>query len=424
MTNWLGSPVHARWLEAELDRTFDFGRAAQVPTGFGWLRNDGSVNRDKPTHLWITSRMVHVYALAALMGRPGAATLVDHGIAALQRDFADPVHGGWWASVDDDGPVDRAKEGYQHFFVLLGAASAVAAGRPGARELLTDAIAVVEQYFWSEDEQMCRESWDEAFTETEDYRGGNANMHAVEAFLITATVTGDPVWLRRALSIAELIIHTVARSREHRVNEHFDSNWNPLPDYNADNPGHRFRAHGGTPGHWVEWARLLLHLRAELLARGEEPPSWLVTDAKGLFDAALRDAWQPDGNPGFVYSVDWTGTPIVTERIRWVVVEAIGAAAALHQLTGEERYEQWYRTFWDYAATHLIDRENGSWWQELSPSNEATSEVWDGKPDIYHLMHCLLVPRLPLAPGLAPALAAGLLDTTEPDGRVLRGEQP
>ena len=26
-------------------------------------------------------------------------------------------------------------------------------------------------------------------------------------------------------------------------------------------------------------------------------------------------------------------------------------------------------------------------------------------------MHCLLVPRLPLAPAMAPALAAGLLDS-------------
>ncbi|MGD2899392.1 hypothetical protein ACP80M_25335, partial [Escherichia coli] len=32
------------------------------------------------------------------------------------------------------------------------------------------------------------------------------------------------------------------------------------------------------------------------------------------------------------------------------------------------------------------------------------------KQDIYHLLHCLVIPRIPLAPGLAPAVAAGLLD--------------
>jgi len=61
--------------------------------------------------------------------------------------------------------------------------------------------------------------------------------------------------------------------------------------------------------------------------------------------------------------------------------------------------------------TYLIDYEGCSWWQELDSNNNAgTSKVWDGKQDIYHLMHCLVIPRLPLTPGLAPALAAGLLD--------------
>lgn len=39
-----------------------------------------------------------------------------------------------------------------------------------------------------------------------------------------------------------MIIHDVARNNHYRVNEHFDTQWNPLPDYNKDNPAHRFRA--------------------------------------------------------------------------------------------------------------------------------------------------------------------------------------
>lgn len=407
---WLQSPAHFRWLENEADRTFDFGRNAVVPNGFGWLSNQGRVREEVPTQLWITARMVHVYSLAHLMGRPGAGTLVDHGIAALNGALWDDAHGGWFAAVDENGPADDTKPGYAHMFVLLGAAGAVAAGRPGAQELLDRAIEVIEKHFWSEDEQMCRELWDAAFTETEPYRGGNVNMHAVEAFLVAADVTGDEKWLQRALTIAAKIIHDVAKSHEYRVVEHFDEDWNPLLDYNKDNPAHRFRAYGGTPGHWTEWSRLLLSLKESLLARGMDAPAWLVEDAIGLFDAAVRDAWEPDGGAGFVYSVDWTGAPIVRERIRWVVVEAMGGAAALYRETGDDAYEQWYRRFWDYARTYLIDLENGSWHQELGPDNVARSEVWDGKPDIYHLMHCLIVPRLPLAPAMAPALAAGLLD--------------
>ena len=43
--------------------------------------------------------------------------------------------------------------------------------------------------------------------------------------------------------------------------------------------------------------------------------------------------------------------------------------------------------------------------------NKVTTKVWDGKQDIYHLLHCLVIPRIPLAlQGMAPAVAAGLLD--------------
>lgn len=277
---WFNTLSHNRWLEQETDRILDFGKNAAVPTGFGWLGNNGQVRSDMGTHLWITARMLHVYAVAANMGRPGAYALVEHGINALNGPLRDKQHGGWYACVNDEGVIDASKQGYQHFFVLLGAASAVTTGHPQARKLLDDAIEVIERYFWSEQEQMCLESWDEAFSKTEDYRGGNANMHAVEAFLIVYDVTHDRKWLDRALRIASVIIHDVARKGEYRVNEHFDTNWNPIRDYNIDNPAHRFRAYGGTPGHWIEWGRLMLHLRAALEARFETPPEWLLEDAR------------------------------------------------------------------------------------------------------------------------------------------------
>lgn len=120
--------------------------------------------------------------------------------------------------------------------------------------------------------------------------------------------------------------------------------------------------------------------------------------------------WAPDGADGIVYTVDWEGKPVVRERVRWPIVEAMGTAYALYTVTGDRQYETWYQTWWDYCIKYLMDYENGSWWQELDADNKVTTKVWDGKQDIYHLLHCLVIPRIPLAPGLAPAVAAGLLD--------------
>lgn len=408
---WIGTPSHQRWLENEADRLFEFARAAARPEGgFGWLDNSGRRKDDVPQYLWINARMAHVYSLAALMGRPGAAALADHAIAALTTRFHDAENGGWYTSVTDAGADDDTKSGYPTYFVVLGAASATAAGRPGAAALLEEALRVTDEYFWSEDEGMARESWDRTFTDLEDYRGGNVNMHAVEAYLAAYGVLGRRVLLDRAIRISERMIHDFARNNSYRVFEHFDSNWKPLPDYNVETPVHRFRAYGSTPGHWMEWARLILHLRAELHALGETAPEWMIDDAKGVFAAAIRDAWEPDGKEGFVYTVDWDGVPVVKERIRWVITEAIGGAYALFVATGDPEYERWYQMFWDYSRARMMDYENGSWWQELDVDSNPSSEVWDGKPDIYHLMHAVLVPRLPLRPALAPALALGGLD--------------
>lgn len=407
---WLTSPAHARWLESEFDALIGFAADAATPEGFGYLGDEGSVVTDRGSELYITCRMVHTFALASLMGRPGAATQVDHGLDALTGAFADERHGGWFAAIGPHGPVDDSKPAYAHAFVILAAASATTAGRPGAQELLDRALAVSEQHFWREDESMVVEAWDRGFTDVEDYRGINANMHTVEAYLAAADATGQDVWLDRALAITTRAIDGFARQNHWRIPEHFDADWEPLYDYNMDQPAHPFRPAGATIGHWFEWARLALHVHAGLEARGQQPPGFLIEGARALFDTGVAEGWSVDGEDGFIYTVDFAGAPLVRERMHWVVAEALGAAAALYRCTGEDRYDAWYQLWWEYAAVHLIDPERGSWIHELSPANGPSATVWEGKPDIYHAAQATLFARLPLTPVLATAMARGLLD--------------
>jgi sulfoquinovose isomerase len=251
---------------------------------------------------------------------------------------------------------------------------------------------------------MFVDAWDRSFTRLDPYRGLNANMHAVEALLAATDATGDEGPRERALGIARRVVHDFAEPQGWRLPEHYDSQWRPMLEHNAEKPADPFQPYGATVGHGLEWSRLLLHLEASL---GDEAPDWLLPAAIALFDQAATDGWAVDGAEGFVYTTDWSGRPVVRDRMHWVVAEGFAAAAALRQRTGESRYAALADTWWAYAERYLIDRERGSWHHQLNAQNEVIGTVWPGKPDLYHAVQATLIPRLPLAPGLAAALAAG-----------------
>jgi len=384
--------------ELERHRLLDFARAsASTPAGFQWLDDRGRPVVDEPVHTWVSTRMTHVFALAHAQGVPGALDLVGHGVRALAGPLRDPAHGGWFESVAADGtPLDTSKQAYPHAFVLLAASSAAAAGAEGASALLADAQAVVERCFLDEHGRVV-EGYDRAFSTPEDYRGANASMHMVEAFLAVGDVAGEPRWHRRALAIAEHLVHGVARSHDYLLPEHYTTDWQPLPDYHRDVPADRFRPFGVTPGHLLEWSRLLLHLDAAM--PGAAP--WLVADARALFDAAVSSGWAVDGLDGFVYTVDPDRRPVVRSRMHWVHAEALAAAAALHRRTGDAAYERWRATFEEFCVRHLLDTEHGSWHHELDEHNRPAQTTWRGKPDVYHAYQALLLADRPLAPTLA-----------------------
>jgi mannose/cellobiose epimerase-like protein (N-acyl-D-glucosamine 2-epimerase family) len=399
---WRDLPSHHAWLDAETRRLLAFARNARLERGFGWMGATGAVLAGQPQPLWITARLTHVFALGELLGEPGSASLCDHGLRALLEDFADRDHDGWFAELSAGRPSRTGKEAYSFAFVALAFSSAVIADHASARDGLVRVLDLIQRHFWLEDEGACCEAYDRTWHEREAYRGANANMHMVEAFLAAADALDDPIWVQRALRIAERVINQQARANDWRVPEHFDDAWTAVPDYNTGARDHPFRPFGFTPGHGLEWARLLVSLHAKL----QQPPGWLLRAAEALFDRAVQDGWVHPG--GFVYTTDANGTPVVSRRFHWVVAEGIAAAAALNEATGDARFEAWYRRCWDFADLHLRDRMHGSWHHELDDSLTPIERTWPGKPDIYHALQATLISRLPLSGSVAGGLRGGL----------------
>ncbi len=397
------------WLSEQLFRQLEFGRAFPHPEGgAAWLDSDGRPDLGRPVHTWITARMAHVYSLGALAGFEEGAALAEQALAGLAGRLHDGEHGGWFASVGPGQDLDPTKAAYAHAFVVLAAATGSVAGVPGARSLLDEAVDVLDGHFLDPRSGLYVDRWDRTWSRLDPYRGVNANMHAVEACLAAADATGDRRFLRRAATITERVVHGWAPAHDWRVPEHFDPDWRVLHDHHRDRPDHPFEPYGVTVGHGLEWSRLVLELRAALEAGpGAGPgsaPGWMLPAAEALFDRAVADGWAVDGAEGFVYTTDWDGRPVVRDRMHWVVAEAICAAAALHRATGREEYAAFHRRWWEHAVQFWVHPENGSWQHQLGPDLAPRETVWPGRPDLYHSVHAVLLPRLPLHPGAARAL--------------------
>ncbi len=385
------------WRTQQQHQLLDFGARSRLPQGFGWLDDQGRPLADHAPQLWINARMTYVFALAALQPDPfpGAVELAAHGVAALGEQFRDSAHGGWFDALDDAGRA--VKTSYGHAFVLLAGATASAAEIPGGAALFADAQHVVADRFWDAQAGRCVEQYRADWTQLDTYRGANSNMHQCEAFLAAGRVSGDPAWHTRALSIAAALIDRDARAAGWRVVEHFDADWQPLPEYNRDHPADQFRPYGATVGHWLEWARLLVTL-AEALP---DPPPWLVDDAVALFEQSVAVGWAGDGDPdtvGIPYTFDWSDAVVVDTRLHWVMCEAVLAADAVHRRTGHAGAGRLVDTWWACIERWFVDDRGGSWWHELDPAGRPATTVWTGKPDVYHAYQAVLLPDLPLGP--------------------------
>ena len=426
---WLESVEHNRWLSRQLQDLLERGRAAWAPTGFGYFRPDGHLDHDKPIDLAITARMTFAFSLGVLMGIPGCRRYADHGVRCLQTYFRDREYGGWFTAIDHDPNEDGhgvpwsdagdSKWQYAHAFLILAAATATNANRPGAHELLQDALADQLLHWYDEENGLVADRYSRDWSVCEPYRGMNSLMHTVEAYLAASEAVQDIEWIQRA----ERMLGFAYREASHyswRVPEHHDADWRPLLDFNKDDPNVPHYPYGFVIGHGMELARLGVQLRGALREEGLKEPAYLGQGSIELFERARKDGWRRNGKPGFVHTTDFEGNPVLTERLQWVLCEGICATVALRRATLDdgghaghvEAYEHSYHSWIDYLNDYMM-LEPGVIARALNEDNEPMEGTISARPDIYHTIQAFLIGRVPMWPPLGAALSRGLLDHPE-----------
>lgn len=388
----LGTAENQKFLQDVRDGLLSFGHQFPSPGGSSYyLGDDGTPWKDRNRETWITSRMTHVYSIGSMLGHEGSEALADAALKGLRGELHDDQNGGWYAGLTKDNEIVPTKQCYAHAFVILAASSGVLACREGAAELLKDALALYDLRFWNEEEGLSCDTWNTEFTELDSYRGLNANMHTVEAFLAAADVTGDEKYRVRAGRIIDHVL-VWAKDNNWRIPEHFSSDWVPDLECNKDRPDDQFKPYGATPGHGIEWARLITQWALSTYKEDKAGATSYIEAAENLYNRAVSDAWNADGAPGICYTTDWNGKPVVHDRMHWTLAEAINASAVLHRVTGKEKYAADYAEFMKYLDEKVLDHVNGSWFHQLDRENNLLETVWPGKSDIYHALQATLIP--------------------------------
>lgn len=399
----LGTAENQKFLQDVRDGLLSFGHQFPSPGGSSYyLGDDGTPWKDRNRETWITSRMTHVYSIGSMLGHEGSEALADAALKGLRGELHDDQNGGWYAGLTKDNEIVPTKQCYAHAFVILAASSGVLACREGAEELLKDALALYDLRFWNEKEGLSCDTWNTEFTELDSYRGLNANMHTVEAFLAAADVTGDEKYRVRAGRIIDRVL-IWAKDNNWRIPEHFSSDWVPDLECNKDRPDDQFKPYGATPGHGIEWARLITQWALSTYKEDKAGATSYIEAAENLYNRAVSDAWNADGAPGICYTTDWNGKPVVHDRMHWTLAEAINTSAVLHRVTGNEKYAADYAELMKYLDEKVLDHVNGSWFHQLDRENNLLETVWPGKSDIYHALQATLIPYY--APGLSIAVA-------------------
>jgi len=362
------------------------------PSGgfYQFFMDDGAIYDRTTRHLVSSTRFVFNYAMA--YRKFGGAEYLDgvkHGVAFLRDAHRDPATGGYaWQLTWENGKKtvsDGTNHCYGLAFVLLAYAHALQAGVGEAKAYLEETYALMEQRFWLPDHGLYADEASADWSVLDPYRGQNANMHACEAMLAAFDATGDKRYLHRAETLAHNITVRQAGLGGGMIWEHYHADWSVDLDYNLHDKSNIFRPWGYQPGHFTEWAKLLLIMErhAEQLAG---PSDWLAPRAIELFDTALAKAWD-DGHGGIFYGFGPQDEICDSDKYFWVQAESLAAAAVLATRTGDDKYWTWYDKIWAYSWEHFVDHQHGAWYRILRGDNgKITAEKSPaGKVD-YHTM--------------------------------------
>jgi mannose-6-phosphate isomerase len=359
LRHWLLRRALPLWLRHGIDHAAGGFHEALAPDGYAC---DASFRR-----LRVVTRQIYVFSQAHRAGLAGADAAVALGLDFLARYAALPEGGYAWRFNLRNEPTDTTRDLYDHAFVLLALAAAVAVVpadrlRPRALALM----AFIDTAF-AHPGGGYLESLPPVLP-----RRQNPHMHLLEALLEAHAAFGDAVFAERARALLALFRDRLLDAETGALPEFFDDALAPERD------GGAFVVE---PGHHCEWA-WLLHRAAALLG---QMPDDLAAAARLMRFAERHGVHAVTGD--LVDQVDSLGVQTQRSARLWPQTERLKAEHARADAAPEPQAQAAMRLG---AWLH----EDGLWWERRDAGGAFLAGAAPAS-SLYHLT-CAILTAAPL----------------------------
>jgi mannobiose 2-epimerase len=370
--------IDAAWHRLDLVQGLLGHWGSVAPTSSGFMRS--AVDRRwvaatrQPGQLTDQARLVYAFTVGFEVTKdPRHLDAAVRGTDFLLKRFRDPVHGGYFLAVAEDGTVVRdAKQTYGHAFALLALSHmARLTGETRYRE-------------------AALKTWLEIDTWLRDPVGGfrielprnfsqagqagavvsqNPVMHLFEALLALHEATQDPAALAGAKGVADFVVYRLLVGTADGgayVPEWYGADWKPLAT----------RELGGYTdiGHQFEWVHMLRTAEQRGLVGVYGP----VADR--LLKFAVEKGY--DESEGGAFTTMYPDGALARDKNYWQQCEALRAflAVAASGSGGPEAWRRYEQTL-SLVRSQFVDTRNGGWFAKACKPGDCS----DSQVEPYHM---------------------------------------
>lgn len=330
----------------------------------GYLESlrDGKFAPTGEKFLVCQARQVWFFSTLALEGyeRDKSLAAARTGYSFLQEKMRDPIDGGYYSKVTDEGvPRDTRKHAYLNSFALYSLAAYHRASKdPGALDAAKRLFKALEEHahdrehggyieFFYTDWTPVMDAKEQGYVGATGHKTYNTHLHLLEAMAELYRVWPDPAVARR---LQELITINTSSVRFPRVESNVDAY---LRNWQVVNTSKNLRA---SYGHDVECVWLTLDAARAV----GESESILASWATALCKSSIELGFDHE-HGGFYSSGPLGKSADDTKKVWWVEAEALVSMLDMFKLTGDPMYYGLFAKTLDFVEKHQVAKE-GSWW--------------------------------------------------------------